>query len=281
MFLYRCHDAKAVIFCSVIAAVISNSASAAITAPGLIKDINPNTIQQPDVLAVDPTAQGENFSPGSNVFASPGGTPYGVDVDGALNGNDLLVVTQGGTSAGNGAGFTIHVSNGENGSDYSYNARAAGPIIGSNPSNTVAPADPAFAAIGNPSGRLEDGNVVRFSTWVRNDPLAPMTVEPQITPIIKLEFWRDALSSDADSPVASRTQISGAGFLTPIRMTRPLRTPTVKSGCSISMVMARGRSGPQPNLFPRQLPGNKLFTPIQSIPFPRDGISLTRLPWKM
>jgi hypothetical protein len=169
---------------------------AAFTAPGLIKDINPNLSGQADVLALDPLAEGPNFSPGSNVFASPGGTPYSVDINGAFNGNDLLVVTQSGVSNSTGAGFTLHVSNGENGTDYVYNANPGAPV-GSNPSNTVA-ADPAFAAIGNASGRLEDGNVIRFSTWVRNDPLAPMTVEPQITPIIKLEFWRDALSGDAD-----------------------------------------------------------------------------------
>jgi hypothetical protein len=169
---------------------------AAFTAPGLVKDINPNPSGQADVLAGTPAAEGPNFAPGSNVFASPNGTPYSVAIDGALNGNDLLVVTQRGLSNSTSAGFTLHVSNGENGADYPYNANPGGPV-GSNPSNTLA-ADPAFAAIGNPSGRLEDGNVVRFSTWVRNDALAPMTVEPQITPILKLEFWRDALSGDAD-----------------------------------------------------------------------------------
>ncbi len=176
--------------------VTQTAAFAAITAPGLIKDINPNLSGQADVLAFDPAAEGENFSPGVNAFASPGGVPYGIDTEGSLNGNDLLVITQSGTSAGNGAGFTVHVSNGENGFDFDYTARPAGGIAGTNPSNSV-PADPAFAAIGNPSGKLENGNVVRFSTWVRNDPLAPMTVEPQITPIIKLEFWREALSGDA------------------------------------------------------------------------------------
>lgn len=190
------HKKQSVLLAAGLVVLLPSTLFAAITAPGLVKDINPNITGQADVLALDPDAEGPNFSPGTNVFASPGGTPYGVDIEGALNGNDVLVVTQSGASAGNGAGFTIHVSNGENGTDYTYNANPGAPV-GSNPSNTVAP-DPVFAAIGNASGRLEDGNVIRFSTWVRNDPLAPMTVEPQITPIIKLEFWRDALSGDAD-----------------------------------------------------------------------------------
>lgn len=176
--------------------MLVTEALAAFTAPGLVKDINPNVSGQQDILAGNPEALGPNFSPGFNAFASDGGVPYGIDVNGVLNGNDVLVVTQSGFSNFTGAGFTVHVSNGENGTNYTYNANPGGPV-GSNPSNLV-PADPAFAAIGNPSGRLEDGNVIRFSVWVRNDALAPWTVEPQVPPILKLEFWRDALSGDAD-----------------------------------------------------------------------------------
>lgn len=179
------------------AGLLSSKVFAAITAPGLVKDINVNLSGQPDVIAFDPNRQGENFSPGVNAFASADGVPYGIDVNGSLNGNDVLVVTQSGFSNNTGAGFTIHVSNGENGKDFSYTASPNGPVAGTNPSNIVA-ADPAFAAIGNPTGRLEDGNVVRFSVWVRNDALAPWTIEPQITPIVKLEFWREALSGNAD-----------------------------------------------------------------------------------
>ena len=62
----------------------------------MVKDINPNLSAKPDVIAANPTAEGPNFSPGTNVFASPGGVPYGVDVNGVLNGNDVLVVTQSG-----------------------------------------------------------------------------------------------------------------------------------------------------------------------------------------
>lgn len=173
-------------------------AFAEFTAPGLVKDINVNLTGQADRLAADPAAEGENFSPGHHAFASASGSPYGLDQEGALNGNDLLVLTQGGASAGDGAGFTISVSNGENGDGLSgYCASGDCSITGTNPSNSVA-ADPVFNAIGNTSGRLEDGNVIRFSTWVRSDPNAPFTVEPQIAPIIKLEFWRDALSGHAD-----------------------------------------------------------------------------------
>ncbi len=177
---------------------LPSSALAEFTAPGLIKDINANITGQGDVLATDAEAEGPNFSPGYNVFASDSGAPYGVDIEGSFRNNDLLVITQDGASAGDGAGFTISVSNGENGDGHSgYCASDDCAVSGTDPSNPVA-ADPVFSAIGNSSGRLEDGNVIRFSTWVRNDPAAPMTVEPQIAPIIKLEFWRDALSGHAD-----------------------------------------------------------------------------------
>lgn len=196
MIRFRCLAPKTLVLSTVVTAVCASSALAAVTAPGLVKHITANTTDQPDVLATNPEAEGANFSPGYNIFGSPDGIPYGLDANGVLNGNSVLVLTQSGNSNNTGAGFTLHVSNGENGTDYFYNANPGGPI-GSNPSNALAP-DPVFAAIGNSSGRLEDGNVIRFSTWVRKDPSAPMEVEPQVTPILKLEFWRDALSGDAD-----------------------------------------------------------------------------------
>jgi len=182
----------------------SHRAHAAPAGPGVVKHITANATGQHDVLAANPNAEGANFAPGDNVFASPSGAPYQVDVNGSYRGNDVLVTTQNGFSSFSGLGFTISISNGENGdgvgiggsSGYGYKADG-GSLAGSSPSNPTA-ADPVFAAIGNPSGKLENGNVVRFSTWVRKDPAAPLVVEPQIPPIVKLEFWRDALSGHAD-----------------------------------------------------------------------------------
>ncbi len=212
MFRFFLHASRTIATGAVVLVFGVSTLSAAFTAPGVVKDINVNPSGQADILASDPNAQGANFSPGSFAFASPvGGVPYGIDDNGKFLNNDLLVVTQSGTSNFTGGGFTISVSNGENGdglgsdpnahtSAYGYWAVEPTTTNGSDPSNTFnsgAP-DPVFAAIGNSSGRLEDGNVIRFSVWVRNDPFAPMTVEPQVAPILKLEFWRDALSGNAD-----------------------------------------------------------------------------------
>ena len=35
------------------------------------------------------------------------------------------------------------------------------------------PANSVFTTIGNPSGKLENGNVIRFSAWYRKDPQEP------------------------------------------------------------------------------------------------------------
>jgi hypothetical protein len=86
----------------------------------------------------------------------------------------------------------INVSNGENG----VNSTEGGTNIDiPNPT----PANSAFAAIGNASGKLENGNVLRFSVWFRSDPANPITQEPQVAPIIKFEFWKEALSGNQDA----------------------------------------------------------------------------------
>ena len=206
MFRFFLYATRTVAIGAVVLVFGASTALAAFTAPGLIKDLNENSSGQADRLAADPNATGENFSPGDNVFAFGGA--YGLDQNGAFLNNDMLVVTQSGSSGGTGAGFTISISNGENGdgvgtggaSGFGYCASGDCLVPGTDPSNTFnggAP-DPVFATIGNASGRLEDGNVVRFSVWVRNDPFAPTTVESQIAPIVKLEFWRSALSGHAD-----------------------------------------------------------------------------------
>lgn len=184
-----------VLLCTFALALAPMVADAAFTAPGLVEDIDGNVASLPAYNGDD----GPNFTPGYNVFGSASGAPYMIDEEATLTGNPVLVITQDGVSAFDGAGFTYHVSNGENG-----DGRSGEPVLGdgtgmtANPSNTTA-ADPVFAAIGNPSGRLENGNVIRFSTWLRKDPAAPITVEPQIPPILKLEFWRDALTGFADN----------------------------------------------------------------------------------
>jgi hypothetical protein len=66
------------------------------------------------------------------------------------------------------------------------------------PNNTT-PANPVFAAIGNASGRLEAGNVIRFSAWFRSDAANPITVDPSVRPILKIEYWKQALSAFADT----------------------------------------------------------------------------------
>src|SRR5690606_39208630 len=128
MFRFRCLAPKALVFSTVVTTVCASTALAAVAAPGLVKQITANTTVQSDVLATNPEAEGPNFSPGYNIFGSPDGVPYGLDSNGVLDGNNVLVVTQSGNSNNTGAGFTLHVSNGENGTDYFYNANPGGPI---------------------------------------------------------------------------------------------------------------------------------------------------------
>ena len=209
MFRFFLQSTRTVAIGALVLVFGASTVLAAFTAPGVVGDINANIIGQADVLAVDPNATGPNFSgASSNVFLDSGTGAYSFDDNGAYLGNDILVMTQSGLSNNSGAGFSISISNGENGdglgsdpnahsSAYGYWAREPIMINGSDPSNTVA-ADPVFTDIGNSSGRLEDGNVIRFSVWVRQDAFSPQTVESNVPPIVKLEFWRDALSGNAD-----------------------------------------------------------------------------------
>jgi hypothetical protein len=91
-----------------------------------------------------------------------------------------------------GAQFDMNISNGENGVN-STNGGANVDIPNATPAN------PVFAAIGNPSGKLENGNVIRFSAWYRSDPANPITQDPQVQPIMKIEYWKEALSTFADT----------------------------------------------------------------------------------
>ncbi len=146
---------------------------------------------------------------------------YGLDVDASFMGNDILVQSQNGVGTfGDGAGISLPVSNGENGYTETFDDTAGVPgsndvsnldIDNATPpnpiwatiGNTIPPANPTppFPVTGSPNPRvgLNNGNVLRFSIWVREDPNNPITAAPQIEPVFKFEFWKEALSTFADT----------------------------------------------------------------------------------
>jgi hypothetical protein len=126
-----------------------------------------------------------------NVFSNP---PIGVNDTGVYMNNDVTVYTLVGGGASNGAGVAVGISNGENG----FTSTVGLP----DPDNAT-PADSIFTAIGNASGRLENGNAIRLSMWMRQDPTNPVTKQPSVEPVVKIELWKQALSGMADfNPVA-------------------------------------------------------------------------------
>jgi hypothetical protein len=146
-------------------------------------------------LDTDINADGLNFT-GTDAFFF--GNAFSQDTTASFNGNQLLVQTIYAQAAGStGAGISAPVSNGENGINQSLDGAANTDINPDVPNAT--PANPVFAAIGNTTGKLENGNVVRYSMWVRSDPASPITKAPQIEPVIKFEFWKEALSTFADT----------------------------------------------------------------------------------
>ena len=73
--------------------------------------------------------------------------------------------------------------------------------------NAAAP-NAVFATIGNANvtdplhgsvAKLENGNVLRYSMWMREDPNDPISAAPQIEPVLKFEFWKEALSLNQDT----------------------------------------------------------------------------------
>lgn len=125
--------------------------------------------------------------------ASEFGGIYTLNDTATLNGNAVLRINQNGNlPCCHGAQIEINISNGENGVDSTE--------AGGNPDvpNTTPP-NPVFAAIGNASGKLENGNVIRFSAWFRSDPANPITLDPQVQPVLKIEYWKEALSTRADA----------------------------------------------------------------------------------
>jgi hypothetical protein len=125
--------------------------------------------------------------PGPDIF---GGTPIGIDETAVFMGNDFVVYSLLGGGSG-GAGLSVRASNGENGITSTDG--------GNNPdADNTEPVNPVFSAIGNASGKLENGNAIRFSMWMRMDPNAPVTKEPSVEPVVKIELWKEALSGTSD-----------------------------------------------------------------------------------
>lgn len=146
-------------------------------------------------LDTDVNADGLNFTGTDSFFF---GTAFSQDVMASYNGNDILVQTMyAPASGGTGAGISVPVSNGENGIDQSLDGVGDVDVNLDVPNAT--PANSVFAQIGNASGKLENGNVLRFSMWVRSDPNSPVTKAPQIEPVLKFELWKEALSNNADT----------------------------------------------------------------------------------
>lgn len=154
------------------------------------------------VLDTDPNIDGLGFGK-TDAFAY--GT-YSQDATAVYQGNDILVQTQTGVSGNTGAGISVPVSNGENGIDVTFDG-GANEVQNDDPQNTTAP-NPVFGTIGNATvadplhgqvAKLKNGNVVRYSMWVREDPNNPITAAPQIEPVLKFEFWKQGLGTAADT----------------------------------------------------------------------------------
>lgn len=192
--------------------------------PGLVEDINGGLSGQQDIFADDDTESGTSFltadrgdgtpTTGVLAFGSPPGEPgpappFTVDDNVQVDGNEIVLIMQNdGPGNNNGGGIIISVSNGDNGDTWdNYCAREFCNLPGGAPSNRMSTpsnnqaADSVFSSIGNSSGKLENGNVLRFSFWMRLDPSnlgdgwdGP---DPQIEPTVKFEFYRDALATGA------------------------------------------------------------------------------------
>jgi hypothetical protein len=159
--------------------------------------MNPSRVEGANAYPLfnDPNVGGLAFG-ATDIFSF--GANYTVNDAAQLSGNDILSISQfGQVTAGTGAGLSVPISNGENGIDQSLDG-AANEIPNPDVPNTE-PANSVFATIGNPSGKLENGNVIRYSAWFRSDPANPILVDPQIQPVLKIEFWKEALSTNQDT----------------------------------------------------------------------------------
>lgn len=136
-------------------------------------------------------------------------------------GNDILAQSQV-AGGGAGAGISVPVSNGENGYTETFDTDLGLPDPPNNVSNpdidNATSPNAAWATVGNvippanpfppnpvtgsPNPRLglNNGNVLRYSMWVREDPSNPVGLDaPQIEPVLKFEFWKEGLSTFQDS----------------------------------------------------------------------------------
>lgn len=111
-----------------------------------------------------------------------------------------------------GGGFTIPISNGENGRSVTSGrgpmnaaeeyrpayASMFGFADGINHDlNNPTPVGLAIAAV-NGGGRIQNGNAFRFSVWIKHDLVSPVNSELAVEPILKFELWSDAQSTYAD-----------------------------------------------------------------------------------
>ena len=169
-------------------------------------------------FAVAPIAYGANatvldtdVNPDGLAFGQTDAFRFGIysqDGTAVFQGNDILVQSQNGTSVLNndGAGISVPVSNGENGIDVTFDG-GANEFQNNDPQNTTAP-NPVFGTIGNATvadplhgqvAKLQNGNVIRYSMWVREDPNNQITAAPQIEPVLKFEFWKQGLGDEDDT----------------------------------------------------------------------------------
>jgi hypothetical protein len=166
--------------------VSASSALAANASLGLITDLN--------FPAGDP-----NLFTEVNVFNDPGGIPaqaYTVDDTAVDAGNPVLKVTVNNRADGVAqAGVVYKISAGENGINQTFDG-AFDEIANDDIPNTVGP-DSVFAAIGNASGKLENGNVIRVSAWFKQPTVGFATM--QIEPVLKIELWKEANSGNQDN----------------------------------------------------------------------------------
>jgi hypothetical protein len=140
----------------------------------------------PQITNIKNTAGG--LTGGINVFSN---IPFGVDENGVYANNNVAVYTLVGGGTNNGAGVSVGISNGENG----ITSTQGGANVDL---DNATPAHPIFSTIGNASGRLENGNAIRLSLWMRSDPTNPVTKQPNVEPVLKIELWKEALSGNAD-----------------------------------------------------------------------------------
>ena len=110
----------------------------------------------------------------------------------------MLVLTQfaGEPTGSGGTGFTlVSLSNGENGIDETRNA-------GGDPEFDEPNTTPISQVIQDQNGagnKLENGDVIRFSAWMRLDPNDPLLSSPQVEPLIKVEAWKEFGASTQDT----------------------------------------------------------------------------------